>query len=136
MCANGAPHCKFLPREEEKSPTITLELLLTTTVIDVYEDRKVATFEVPGAYLKTDLSKDNFTLLLLEVKSVGIMCDINPKYKQQVRFKDGRKTLYLCIIKSIYGMVESDLLWHELFVSVLNYMGLHQNMYDMCVSNK
>ena len=24
MCTNGVPHCKFVPREEEKLPTITL----------------------------------------------------------------------------------------------------------------
>ena len=51
MCANGEPHRKFVPREEVKSLKITMEGLLATMVIDEYEDRKVATFNVPGAYL-------------------------------------------------------------------------------------
>ena len=68
-------------------------------VIDEYEYRKVATFEIPGTYLHIYLTKDKFTLLLLEVKFVHIMCDIYPDYKQYVRFKDGRKTLYLQILK-------------------------------------
>ena len=74
-------------------------------VIDAYDDRKVATFGVPGAYLHRDLPKDKFTLLLLEIKSMDIMYDINPEYKQNARFKYGRKTLYLRIIEAIYGII-------------------------------
>ena len=47
MYANRSPHCKFVPREEAKSPAITLEGLLDTMVIDSYEGRKVATFDIP-----------------------------------------------------------------------------------------
>ena len=42
MYADGAPHFKFLPREEVKLPAITLEVLLSIMVIYAYEDRKVA----------------------------------------------------------------------------------------------
>ena len=67
-------------------------------VIDAYEYGKVVTFDVPEAYLQKYLPKDKFTLLLLEGKLVDIVCDINPNYKQHIKFKDGRKTLYLCIL--------------------------------------
>ena len=110
MCANGAPNSKFLPREDTKSPKITLEGLLDNMVIDAYVGRKVATFYVPGAYLQTDLPKDKLVLLLSEGKFVDIMCEINPEYKQQVRTKDGRNTLYIRILKAIYGIIESALL--------------------------
>ena len=36
MCKNGAPHHKFLPWEEFKSPTMTLGLILATMVVDTY----------------------------------------------------------------------------------------------------
>ena len=62
---NGEPHRKFVRREEAKWPTITQEGILSTMVIDEYEDKKVANFDVPGAYLQKDLPKDKFTLLLL-----------------------------------------------------------------------
>ena len=81
-------------------------------VIDAYEDRKVKTSDVPGEYLKIYLPKDNCALLLMEGKFVDIMCDINPEYNQHVRFKDGIKTLYLRILKAIYGIIKSDLLWY------------------------
>ena len=78
MCANGEPHHKFVPREEAKFPTITLGGLLITMVIYEYEDKKVATFNVPGEYLQIYLTKYKFTLLLMEGKFVYIMCDTNP----------------------------------------------------------
>ena len=37
MCANGAPHRKFVPREEARSPTISLEALIATMMIDAFE---------------------------------------------------------------------------------------------------
>ena len=113
-----------------------MEGLLATMVIDAYEDREVATFDVPGVYLQIDLPKYKLTLLLLEGKFVDIICDINPKYKHHARFKDGRKTFYLRIIKAIYWMVESDLLCYELYMSVLKEMGFQLNPYDICAANK
>ena len=105
--------------------------------IDTYEDRKVATFDIPGTYLQTYRHKDKFTLLLLEGKFVDIMCDINPGYKQNGMFKDGRKTFILHILKAINGMIEYDLLFYELYVSVIKDMGfqLKPYDYDMCVAN-
>ena len=105
MCKNGAPHIKFVSREVANLPTITLEGLLGVILVYAYEGRKVANFDVPGAYLHTDLPKDRFTLLLLRGKFVDIMCEINPEYKQHVRTKYGRKTLYICILKAMYGMI-------------------------------
>ena len=81
MCANGAPCHKFVPRDESKSLKITMELLLPTMVIDAYEDRKVAAFNVHKLYPQIDLPKDKFTLLFMEGEFVDIMCDINTEYK-------------------------------------------------------
>ena len=66
---------------------------------------------------------------------MNITCDINTEYKKKSRFKDGRNTLYIHIIKEIYGMIESALLLYELYVSVLRDMGFQLSTYDMCVAN-
>ena len=60
-------------------------------VIDAYEYRKVENFDVPGAYLHTDLPKGKFKILLLERNFMDIVCDINHEYTQHVRFRDCRK---------------------------------------------
>ena len=49
-------------------------------VIGEYEWRKVANFDVPGAYLHTYQPKDKLTLMLFEGKFVDIMYDINHEY--------------------------------------------------------
>ena len=79
MCANGAPHRKFVPREEARSPTLSLEALIMSLTIDAHERQKVTVFDVPGAYLQTDPPKDKFVLLMLEDKFVDIMSSINPE---------------------------------------------------------
>ena len=40
------------------SPIVCLEGLFTTLVIDAYEGREVATFDVLGEYLHADMPKD------------------------------------------------------------------------------
>ena len=94
-CANGAPHKKIVPREEAKSPTLSLEVLIITSVINAWEKRDVATFNVPGAYLHADLPKHKFALLKLRGKFVDSMCDVNPEFRKHVRFeKRCRSTIH------------------------------------------
>ena len=66
---------------------------------------------------------------------MDIVCDINTDYKNNVRFKNGRNTLHICIIKVIYVMIESVLLWYEIYISVRKDMGFQLNPYYMCVAN-
>ena len=77
MCANGTPHGKFVPREEARSPNILLEELIATMMIDKFERQRVAMFDVPGAYLQTDLPEGNFSLLKFEGIFVDIICEFN-----------------------------------------------------------
>ena len=119
MCANGAPHRKFVPREEARSSTLSLEALTMSLTIDAHERRKVTVFDVSGTYLQTDLPEDKFVLLMLEDQFVDIMCSINPEYSAHVRMEGGKKLLYLRIKKVVYGMIKSTLLWYDLYVSVL-----------------
>ena len=66
---------------------------------------------------------------------MDIVFDINPDYKNNVRFKNIRNTLHICIIKVIYVMIESVLLWYEIYISVRKDMGFQLNPYYMCVAN-
>ena len=55
-------------------PTVFLEGLFTTLVIDSYKGREVGTFYVPGAYLYMDKTKDKNVLSKLRVTSMDILC--------------------------------------------------------------
>ena len=112
MCANGAPYREFVIREEAKSPTISLEALTATMMIDAYDGRKITVFDVSGAYLQTDLPNDKFVLLKIENEFVDIMCEINEEYKKIVIEENGKFVLYLQVKKAIYCMIKSTLLWY------------------------
>ena len=104
--------------------------------IDALKRWNVTVFNVPRAYLQTDLPKDKCVLLILKDQFVDIMCSINPKYTAHVQIENGTKVLYLRIKKAIYRMIKSALLWYDLYVSVLEGMGFVLNPYNMCVANK
>ncbi|GFH61250.1 hypothetical protein CTEN210_17726 [Chaetoceros tenuissimus] len=135
-CTNGAPHRKFVPREEASSPTLRIESLMGLILFAAVEKRDVAIFDVPGAYLHAELGEDKFVLLKLEGDFVRIMCDVNPEYEQDIIYKDGQPVLYLQILKALYGMIESALLWYSLYTEVLLENGFKLNPVDRCVANK
>ena len=93
-------------------------------------------FDVPGAYLHADIPDDKFVLLKIEGEFVDIMIEVNPEYANNVRYENGKKVLYVQILKALYGMIESALLWYTLYVDVLQKEGFEVNPYDKCVANK
>ena len=63
------------------------------------------------------------------------MCEINLEYLEFVTEERGKKTLYVQVLKVIYGMIESALLWYELFTTTLDGLGSELNPYDRCLAN-
>ena len=105
-------------------------------LINSFENRDIAVFDVPGAYLHAAIPKDKFAILKIEDEFVNIMCDVNPAYLNDVRYEGKRKVLYVRILKALHGMIESALLWHRLYTEVLEKEGFELNPYDRCVANK
>jgi hypothetical protein len=51
------------------------------------------------------------------------MCQVNPKYEKFVVIENGKKVLYLQLLKALYGCVQSALMWYDLFTNTLVQMG-------------
>jgi len=102
-------------------------------MIDAKERRDVATADVEGAYLHVDM--EDFVLLKLVGKAVDIMCQLNPKYEKFVVIENGKKGLYLQLLKALYGCVQSAQLWYDLLTNTLVRMGFKLNPYDLCDAN-
>ena len=117
-------------------PTTSLEALITTMLIDVFEERDVAIFDILKAYLNALMPDGKTILLKLRDDFVEIMCEINLKYKAHVRVEEGRKVLYLQILRALYGCIESALQWYILYKTTLEKEGFVLNKYDLCVANK
>ena len=63
-CANGSKQKRYLKRGETiSSPTVSLEAMTGTLAIDIKEDRDVAIFNVPGAYLQAEMPKEKKLLM-------------------------------------------------------------------------
>ena len=122
-CANGAPQRAYVPREEAASPTVSTESFMMTLVIDAKEERATQCFDVPGAYLQTDIPNDKSILLKITGKFVDIMVEANPEFKDDVRIENGIKVLFVQAKKAIYGLIESALLWYESYSTTLKDMG-------------
>ena len=75
-------------------------------------------------------------ILKLRGHFVDIMCDINGEYRQYVRYEQGKKVLYLKVLRAIYSCIESALLWYNLYTQTLKAEGYILNEYDRCVANK
>ena len=135
-CADGSSQRNYVPRDEASSPTLSLEALMAILLINAYEERDTAIFDVPGAYLHAKLPDSKFTILKIVGQFADIMCTVNPEYQEDVRFENGKKVLYVRILAALYGMIESALLWYTLYTEVLHKEGFELNPYDRCVANK
>ena len=60
------------------------------------------TFDIPGEYLHTEITKERSILMNLWGNFVGILCQVNLEYKQHVKYENGKKVLYLLVIRDIY----------------------------------
>ena len=136
-CANGSKQKRYLKHGETiSSPTVSLEAIVGTLLIDAKEGRDVAIFDVPGAFLQAEMPADKKLLMIFRDEFVDIMCEVNPDYKQYVVIENGKRVLYVKVLRAIYGCIESALLWYELYVKTLKGMGFVLNPYDRCVANK
>ena len=98
------------------------------------EKRKIISWDVERAYLLAD--QDDFVIVKFTGESVDVLCDVDEGYKQYVSIENGKKVLYLQLLKALYGFLRSALLWYELYSSKLQGMGFVLNPYDTCVANK
>ena len=92
---------------------------MTTLVLDAFQGCDFAIFDVPGAYLNADIPNEKYFRLKLEGRFVDIMCNVNPDHIPNIWYKNGKKEIYLRIMKYLYGCIESALLWYDLYVNTL-----------------
>jgi hypothetical protein len=96
-CADGQSQRSKYTKEETTSPTVSTDALMISLMIDAKERRDVATADVEGAYLHADM--EDFVLLKLVGEAVDIICQVNPKYEKFVVIENGKKVLYLQLLK-------------------------------------
>jgi hypothetical protein len=136
-CADGRPQREYISKDESSSPTVSIYALMTSCLMDAIEGRKVATCDIPGAFLQADWPADRDCYLKFEGAMVSMICDIDPKYKKNVVYgKNGRKYIYAKLTKAVYGTLLGAILFYEKLSKQLVDWGYVPNCYDRCTYNK
>ena len=134
VVADGSKQRYTVLKEDATSPTIQLESLIRSLLIDTKEEHDVALSDVIDVYLLVEM-KDN-VIVKLKGKAVGVLCDANKKYNEFVTLEKGTEVIYLILERALYGCIQSALLLYNTFVTKLEKDGFELNRYDPCVANK
>ena len=68
---------------------------------------------------------------------VDILVEMNPaKYGPYVVQEGNQKVLYVHILRALYGMLQSSLLYYKNFRKDIESDGFEINPYDPCVANR
>jgi hypothetical protein len=136
-CADGRPQREYISKDESSSPTVSIYALMTSCFIDAIEGRKVATCDIPGAFLQADWPADRDCYLKFEGAMVSMICDIDEEYKNNIVYgRNGQKFLYAKLTKAVYGTLLGAILFYEKLTKQLEEWDYEPNCYDQCTFNK
>jgi hypothetical protein len=69
-CADGGPQRDYMSKEETSSPTVATEALILSCIVDAAEGRDVATCDIPGAFMQSDMKGK------VVMKLEGVMAEV------------------------------------------------------------
>jgi hypothetical protein len=76
-CVNGAPQRAYIPREEAASPTVSTESTFITASIAAHEKWFVRCYDVPSAFVNTDVDKE--VIMVLKGDLAEMMIQVAPE---------------------------------------------------------
>ena len=110
-------------------------------MIDAFEGRDIAVADVFDAYLHAEFLSEKRVILKLRGVFADIMCQVNSEYIGHIVHEVDRKgrqvkTLYIRVLRALYGCLKLALLWYKLYSSTLVKLGFEIHLYDKCFANK
>jgi hypothetical protein len=134
-CANGRKQRIYKTKEETSAPTVSVESLFLSCVIDAKEQRKVVTCDIPGAFMQADINE------VLHVRLKGplaqLLTKVDPKlYTKFLSKENGKDVMYVRLAKALYGTLQVAMLFWKDLTGYLSTLGFVLNPYDNCVANK
>lgn len=135
-CANGRKQWSEWTKEDSISPTVATKSVMLTAMIEAHEERKVACYNIPGAFLHADLGED--VIMVLKGQLAELMVQVAPNlYRKYVNIdRRGKPILCIKLQKALYGLMRSALLFYRKLAKDLESNGFTINPYDPCVANK
>jgi len=119
-------------KAQTSSSALTVEAFISTLAIDAHEGREVAITDIAGAYLKAH--QPDVVIIRMKGPAVDAILRVDEKkYGPYVRTIKGVKTLYMQLLRAMYGTLTAAILWYEMFAKVLLDMDFQINAYDTCL---
>ena len=140
MVYNGKPTQEWLTREDSTSPTAALESIMLTAIVDAKEGRDVMSCDIPNAYIQAELPNlgpdDEQVIMKITGVLVDLLVSISPEiYGPYVVTENHKRVLYVQVLRSLYGMLYSGMLWYTKLRNDLEGHIYVFNPYDPCVTN-
>ena len=133
-CADGWKQRIYKTKEETSAPTVAIESLFLSSVIDVKEEQAMVTLDIPGAFMQADM--DKVLHMQLEGPLAHLLRKVEPKqYSQFVADEGGKKVVYVRLKKALYDTLRATHLFWKDLSGYLKDMGFALNPYDRCVVN-
>jgi hypothetical protein len=137
--AGGNKQRDYISKEDASSPTVAIESVILTSLIDAIESREVAVIDVPNAFIQTAV-EDKKKRVIIRIR--GMLADMLVRIAPEVygdyisTDKKGNKQILVECLNALYGTMVASLLYYEKFTNSLSKNGYKVNPYDACVWNK
>jgi hypothetical protein len=105
--ADGCTQKRYL-EEETYSPTVRLESIMLSTLIDAHENRHIKTVDIKGAFLKVKVPEDMELIVKMEGDLAILLNQLNDNFKI-----DNSGVMYLKCVKALYGHIEAAKLFYN-----------------------
>jgi hypothetical protein len=91
-----------MAKEEARPPTISIESVMLSCVIDAKVGHDVATVDIPAAFMQADM--DEVVHMQLEGKIAELLSKIDPELNQlYIKTINCKAVLYVVLKKALYG---------------------------------
>ena len=127
-------HGNQQPKEGVKasSPTVDISSVFVLAAVAAYENNRVSTIDIGGAFLEAKMTGEN-VYLRLDKLMVQLLEEIDPT---SVPFVSDDGELIVKLDKALYGCLQASLLWYNRLSEVLLSNGFEKNAVDPCVFSK
>ena len=132
--ANGRPQRGHITKEEVASPTVATESVMLTLVVDIRGYRDMCIFDIPNVFTQTTDGNKKVRMKSKGKLSKPITKTDPTLYANFVTVKNGKYVIHVELLKAIYGLIKSVILFYKKLVKGLKEIVFRLNPYDPCAT--
>jgi hypothetical protein len=100
-CADGRKQRIYKTKEETSSPTVSIDALFATCLVDAAEGRDVVTCDIPSAFMQADINEEVF--LWLDGEIALLLIKVDPTYARFLTYENGWPVIYALLKRRYMG---------------------------------